>query len=148
MKTVYVDGTFDLLHSGHVKLLKKLKEENDILIVGVISDENVESYKRKPIIDLHNRCFMLNELKCVDIVVPDCLFGGITREFIDKYKITKVVYAGAKGTWKEHYGVAIEMDIMEYIDYSHNELSITKIINRVKYDISNMLNDEREKYCY
>ena len=148
MKTVYIDGTFDLLHSGHVKILKKLKEENDILIVGVISDENVEMYMIKPIIHLQNRCFILNEMECVDIVVPDCPFGGITREFIDKYKITKVVYAGEKDTWKEHYGVAIEMGIMEYIDYSHDELSTTKIINRIKYDISNMYNDEREKYCY
>ena len=43
---------------------------------------------------------------------------------------------------------AIEMGIMEYIDYSHDELSTTKIINRIKYDINNMYNDEREKYCY
>ena len=33
---------------------------------------------------------MLNELECVDIVIPDCPFGGISKEFIDKHKITKV----------------------------------------------------------
>ena len=35
---------------------------------------------------------MLNELECVNIVIPDCPFGGISKEFIDKYKITKVLY--------------------------------------------------------
>ena len=137
MDIIYIDGTFDLLHTGHIKLLKRFKNENNILIVGVISDENVETYKRKPIIDLQNRCMMLNELECVDIVIPDCPFGGISKEFIDKHKITKVIYAGNKNTWNEHYNIPIEMGIMEYIDYSHNELSTSKIINRIKHDISN-----------
>ena len=137
MEIIYIDGTFDLLHTGHIKLLKILKNENNILIVGVISDENVETYKRKPIIDLQNRCMMLNELECVDIVILDCPFGGISKEFIDKHKITKVLYAGNKNTWTDHYKVPIEMGIMEYIDYSHNELSTSKIINRIKHDISN-----------
>ena len=148
MKTVYIDGTFDLLHSGHVKLLKRLKQENNVLIVGVISDENVESYKRKPIIDLINRSYMLNQLNCVDIVIPDCPFGGITKEFINENRITKVVYAGTKDTWKEHYRVPTEMNIMEYINYSNNELSTTKIINRIKCHICTMHNDKREKFCY
>lgn len=137
MDIIYVDGTFDLLHTGHVKLFKNLKTENNILIVGVISDKNVETYKRKPIIDLENRCMMLNELECVDIVIPNCPFGGISKEFIDKYKINNVIYAGNDNTWTDHYKVPIEMGIMNYINYSHNELSTSKIINRIKHDISN-----------
>ncbi len=137
MEIIYIDGTFDLLHTGHIKILKRLKNENNILIVGVISDENVETYKRKPIIDLQNRCMMLNELKCVDIVILDCPFGGISKEFIDKHKITKVLYGGNQNTWTDHYKVPIEMGIMKYIDYSYNELSTSKIINRIKHNISN-----------
>ena len=45
--------------------------------------------------------------------------------------------AGNQNTWTDHYKVPIEMGIMEYIDYSHNELSTSKIINRIKHDISN-----------
>ena len=61
----------------------------------------------------------------------DPFFGGISKEFIDNHKITKVLYAGNKNTWTDHYKVPIEMGIMEYIDYSHNELSTSKIINRI-----------------
>ena len=79
MEIIYIDGTFDLLHTGHIKLLKRLKNENNIIIIGVISDENVETYKRKPIIDLQNICMMLYELEYVDIVIADCIFGGISK---------------------------------------------------------------------
>ena len=53
--------------------------KNNILIIGVISYENVETYKRKPIIDLQNICMMLYELEYVDIVIADCIFGGISK---------------------------------------------------------------------
>jgi cytidyltransferase-like protein len=129
--TIYVDGTFDLLHSGHINFFKQIKESNDILIVGVISDTNVLSYKRKPYIDLDNRVIMLENLKIVDKVIKNCPFKNISAKFIKDNNITKVYYAGENNTWKEHYKIPIEMEIMNYIPYSINELSTTKIINSI-----------------
>ena len=68
---VYTVGTFDLLHVGHIALLKHCKNLGDILAVGVASDEVVNIYKPNiPIIPLEQRIEMLQALNCVDIVRP------------------------------------------------------------------------------
>ena len=134
MEVIYIDGTFDLLHTGHINLLKRYKKDNNYLIVGVISDENVKTYKRSPIISLVNRVKMLKAIKYVDKVISDCPFNGIPYSFIEKYKITKVIYAGKINTWSDHYEIPISLGIMEYIEYSKNELSTTSIIKKIKND--------------
>jgi len=71
MAIVYTVGTFDLLHVGHLALLKRCKTLGDIVAVGVASDEVVHSYKpRVPVIPLEQRVEMLESLRCVDIVRP------------------------------------------------------------------------------
>lgn len=68
---VYTVGTFDLLHVGHLALLKRCKELGDTVAVGVASDEVVNSYKPNvPVIPLDQRIEMLEALACVDIVRP------------------------------------------------------------------------------
>jgi len=92
------------------------------LIVGVISDENAKSYKRIPIINLDNRCIMLENIKTVDKVISDCPFFSITQEFIDKYNINKVIYCGNDlGKWTEHYKIPIENNIMINLPYDLNK---------------------------
>ena len=59
----------DLFHIGHLQFLEKCKQACDFLIVGVISDEGVARYKRKPIIPLAERMRIIGALKCVDRVV-------------------------------------------------------------------------------
>ncbi len=67
---VYTVGTFDLLHVGHLALLEYCKTLGDTLVVGVASDEVVNSYKPNiPVIPLKQRMEMLKALKCVDDVV-------------------------------------------------------------------------------
>ena len=132
MNTIYVDGTFDLLHIGHIHFFKKIKLENDILIVGVISDENVASYKRIPVNNLDHRCIMLENIKCVDKVIKNCPFNGIPKSFIDKYKITKIFYGGDEKSWRNHYKIPIELGIMNYIEYVNPENSTSKIIEKIK----------------
>ncbi len=66
---VYTVGTFDLLHVGHLALLEYCKTLGDTFIVGVASDEVVNSYKPNvPVIPLKQRIEMLKALKCVDDV--------------------------------------------------------------------------------
>jgi len=68
---VYTVGTFDLLHVGHLALLKHCKSLGDILAVGVASDEVVNMYKPNvPVVPLDQRVEMLEALSCVDIVRP------------------------------------------------------------------------------
>lgn len=68
---VYTVGTFDLLHVGHLALLNKCRALGDTLVVGVASDNVVNSYKPNvPVIPLDQRREMLEALRCVDVVRP------------------------------------------------------------------------------
>ena len=86
MIRVYVDMVADLFHSGHVNFLKQAKECGDYLIVGVHSDKDVASYKRKPIIGEKNRCEMIKSCRYVDKVINNAPLM-ITKEFIDYNEI-------------------------------------------------------------
>lgn len=69
-KVGYVCGVFDLFHIGHLKILRRCKEYCDYLMVGVNSDELVESYKNnRPTIPENERMEIIRELRCVDEVV-------------------------------------------------------------------------------
>ena len=70
-KVGYTTGVYDMFHIGHLNILKKAKERCDYLIVGVSTDEVVESYKhRAPIIPFEERIAIIRELRCVDQAVP------------------------------------------------------------------------------
>jgi cytidyltransferase-like protein len=54
-RSVYVDMVGDLFHAGHVRLLRDARALGDRLIVGLLSDETVAAYKRRPIMTLSER---------------------------------------------------------------------------------------------
>ena len=70
-KIIWVNGCFDILHSGHIELLEYAKSLGDFLIVGLDSDERVRKLKGKhrPLISLHDRKTIIESLKPVDHVV-------------------------------------------------------------------------------
>lgn len=70
----FTSGAFDLLHWGHVAYLETAKEQCDVLIVGVNTDESVQSYKgeERPIISEEARMRVVAALESVDYVF---LFG-------------------------------------------------------------------------
>ena len=68
---VWVNGCFDVLHIGHIKLLKYAKSLGEFLIVGIDSDERVKLNKgeNRPVNNQGDRLEMLMSLKFVDTVV-------------------------------------------------------------------------------
>lgn len=68
---VTTNGSFDLLHIGHIKFLQEAKQQGDILIVGLNSDASIKKYKSKdrPIINQESRVGMLSSLEFVDYIV-------------------------------------------------------------------------------
>ena len=71
MTKVWINGTFDVLHLGHIKLLEKGADLGDFLIVGVDSDRRVSELKgeTRPINKLVSRITLLESIKYVDRVV-------------------------------------------------------------------------------
>ena len=70
MKTIFVNGTFDLLHRGHLELLNYAKSLGDYLCVGIDTDDRVREKKgeTRPIYNQDDRGLMLVALKAVDEV--------------------------------------------------------------------------------
>lgn len=71
-RVVFTNGCFDLLHPGHLAILRQSKAAGDVLVVGVNSDASVSRLKgsSRPIVPLADRMTMLAGLKPVDFVVP------------------------------------------------------------------------------
>ncbi len=72
MKKVITYGTFDLLHYGHINLLKRAKEHGDYLIVALSTDEfNWNSKQKKCYFTYEERKKMLEAIRYVDLVIPE-----------------------------------------------------------------------------
>lgn len=71
MRIVATFGVWDLFHIGHLNLLERAKGLGCRLIVGIATDELVESYKHtKPVIPYEQRERIIKALKCVNVAVP------------------------------------------------------------------------------
>lgn len=70
-KTVITYGTFDLFHIGHLKLLQRIKNLGDRLIVSVSTDEFNTLKGKKTIIPYEQRAEIVSNIKCVDLVIPE-----------------------------------------------------------------------------
>lgn len=70
-KVVFTNGCYDLLHVGHVQLLRRAAEEGDILVLGVNSDDSVRRLKgpERPFVPFDERAELLAGLEMVDFVV-------------------------------------------------------------------------------
>ncbi len=68
-KIVFTNGCFDILHSGHVRYLRKAKSLGDVLIIGLNSDRSVSAIKPgRPINSEKNRAEVLAALSMVDYI--------------------------------------------------------------------------------
>lgn len=72
-KIVITYGTFDVLHYGHINLLKRAKDLGDYLIVGLSTDEFNEQKGKKSFYNFNQRKSILESIKYVDKIIPeDC----------------------------------------------------------------------------
>lgn len=86
MKTVITYGTFDLLHYGHLNLLKRASLLGDRLIVGVSTDEFCTEKGKKTVFDLEKRMEMVSDLKYVSLVIPEHSMMQKVKD-IDEYDV-------------------------------------------------------------
>ena len=107
MKTVYIAISADILHHGHINLIKKAAEYGK-LIVGVLTDEAVATYKRFPVIEFEERKFIIENISGVSEVVPQN-----TLDYTDNLKKYKPDYVFHGDDWKEGVQSKIRCDVIE-----------------------------------
>ena len=71
MKRILTYGTFDLLHYGHIRLLKRAKAMGDYLIVALSTDEFNAGKGKKAYHTYETRKKMLEAIRYVDLVIPE-----------------------------------------------------------------------------
>ncbi|MBC5628052.1 glycerol-3-phosphate cytidylyltransferase [Clostridium sp. NSJ-6] len=71
MKKVITYGTFDLLHYGHINILKRARELGDYLVVAISSDEFNKLKNKKAYFSYEERKLMVEAIRYVDEVIPE-----------------------------------------------------------------------------
>lgn len=133
MKTVMVNGTFDVLHPGHIALLNTARSYGDYLIVAIDTDRRVKELKgdKRPINNQVDRSIMLSNLKAVDIVE----FFDSTEELIEIIEMYKPEVYVKGSDWKHDKGSTAEQYCKQVIYYDRvgnysTTNTIQDIINR------------------
>ena len=116
MKTVYIAISADILHHGHINLIKKASEYGN-LIVGVLSDEAVATYKRFPVLDYEQRTFIISNIDGVKDVVPQNTLDY--AENLKKYKPDFVLHGD---DWKEGVQSQIRQNVIDTLSEWGGEL--------------------------
>lgn len=112
MKRVITYGTFDLLHYGHIRLLKRARELGDYLIVAVSTDEFNTLKEKKSYHDFETRKKMLEAVRYVDLVIPEDLWEQKATD-IDKYQVDVFCMGG---DWEGKFDELKENCEVVYLD--------------------------------
>lgn len=124
LKRVLTYGTFDLLHYGHIRLLKRAKALGDYLIVAISTDEFNAVKGKKAYHDYETRKEMLEAVRYVDLVIPENNWDQ-KRDDVKNYHVDVVVMGS---DWKGHEKFENLKDLCEVVYLDRTEgISTTKI---------------------
>jgi len=141
---VFTNGCFDILHAGHIALLRSAREMGDRLVVGLNSDKSIKRIKgnNRPIIPEEERLMMLQNLEVVDVVItfdepdPLRLITMITPDILVK-----------GGDWQPNEIIGAEYVIetggevktVPYVEGYSSTNIIQKIEHKYKHPLFNLL---------
>ena len=123
MRRVITYGTFDLLHYGHINLLRRAKEQGDYLIVALSTDEfNWEQKQKKSYFSYEDRKRMLEAIRYVDLVIPEESWDQKLTD-VDKYHVDVFVMGD---DWKGKFDF-LNDNFFFFNDTATTEIYTTKI---------------------
>ncbi|MBM3250706.1 MAG: adenylyltransferase/cytidyltransferase family protein [Candidatus Nealsonbacteria bacterium] len=150
-KIICTVGSWDMLHIGHLRYLRKAKEQGDVLVVGTDSDRGIKLYKNelRPIIPQEERMEMLSYQDCVDYVT---LINDIDDRGNWHYELIKIIKPDLFITTDYSYSDKQIKTIQEYskevliFPRQAEKTSSTEIIERtVKKHLETLLNNLHNK---
>lgn len=127
---VMVNGTFDIIHRGHLMMLQHAKSLGDHLLVAIDTDQRVAELKgpTRPINNQDDRRYMLESLKCVNTVY----FFDSKEELIEIMKEYQPDVYVKGSDWKHDKGSTAEQYCKQVIYYDRvDDYSTTNIIERI-----------------
>ncbi|MBA2871222.1 glycerol-3-phosphate cytidylyltransferase [Anoxybacillus calidus] len=130
MKRVITYGTFDLLHYGHINLLKRAKQLGDYLIVALSTDEFNKIKGKESYFSYEQRKLLLEAIKYVDEVIPEENWDQKINDVIS-YKIDVFVMGD---DWKGKFDFLKDYCEVVYLPRTP-EISTTKIKSDIQYNI-------------
>lgn len=136
MKTVITYGTFDLFHVGHVRLLKRLSEIGDRLIVGISSDEFNKVKGKKSFYSYQERAEIVRSSKYVSDVFPEHNWEQKVSD-IEKYD-AKIFAMGSDWEGKFDY-------LTEYCEVIYLERTKDISTTDIKKKLSTLKSGDLEK---
>jgi D-beta-D-heptose 7-phosphate kinase/D-beta-D-heptose 1-phosphate adenosyltransferase len=130
-KKIIVNGTFDILHVGHISLLEYARSLGDQLLVCIDSDRRVKELKgeSRPINNQYDRIRMLCALRCVDMV----WVFDTKEKLIEQIKLYQpdVMVKGSDYKGKSIVGQSLCKEVIFYDKTEHSTTkTIQNIINR------------------
>ena len=128
---VYVDMVGDMFHEGHIELFKKARTFGNYLLIGVLSDESVEEYKRTPILNMQERIKVIEACKYVDEVIAAPPLRP-TVEWLQSHNIQHVVHGDdfSQALLEDQYGASMKPGILRIVPYTPG-ISSTDVIHRI-----------------
>lgn len=129
MKRGFTCSTFDLLHAGHILMLKEAKEVCDYLIVGLQVDPTADRpTKNKPVQSYYERWVQLSAVKYVDGIIPYSTESELLT-ILQNYNID-IRILGDEYTTKPFTGNFLEMEY--HFNKRTHEYSSSELRNRLK----------------
>ena len=124
MKKVITYGTFDLLHVGHINLLRRARELGDYLVVVLSTDEFNRSKHKEAYHSYENRKAILEAIRYVDEVLPELCWEQKVKDVVDN-QIDVFVMGD---DWKGEFDFLKEYCEVVYLPRTEG-ISTTKIKN-------------------
>lgn len=124
MKRVITYGTFDLLHYGHINLLRRAKALGDYLIVALSTNEFNDLKGKKCYFSYEERKKLLESIRFVDLVIPESNW----EQKVDDIRLFKVDTFVMGDDWKGKFDFLKEHCEVVYLSRTP-EISTTKIKN-------------------
>lgn len=124
MTRVLTYGTYDLLHWGHIRLLKRAREQGDYLVVALSTEEFNEGKGKKTYHDFETRKAMLEAVRYVDLVIPEERWD----QKVDDVKLLQIDKVVMGGDWAgdPRFEILREHCDVVYLDRTEG-VSTTKI---------------------